>query len=467
MIQQQVSVLNNILMLLDALCVIIAGYWSYSIMIYLLDSTWTIELIPFITTVWVMMCLNNYFMGKFGLYGDRREKSNVVYILSISKAVGFSGIMVMAGIFLTIPYDFPREFLLIFISLSFVLISGQRMFMRTYIEQASQKSVNARKILIVGSLTRGRIVAQLLEKQLSWGHEVIGRLAVDSERIGQEETIGMLAELPEILRLQSVDEVVFAVERGGDVDMSSHLKTCREMGIPARILPALWKAGEKSISTERCQGVPFLTMRVNSFSATGLLYKRLMDVVAGTVGTLIFCVMYPFIGLAIKLESPGPVLFKQKRIGLHGRPFILYKFRSMYENAEFLQMELMAQNEMNGAIFKLENDPRITPIGGWLRKTSLDEFPQFLNVLKGEMSLVGTRPPLESEVNEYQTWHLRRISIKPGITGLWQVSGRNEIKDFDKIVELDCSYLDNWRFINDLKILLKTIGVVLKRKGAK
>ena len=163
----------------------------------------------------------------------------------------------------------------------------------------------------------------------------------------------------------------------------------------------------------------------------------------------------------------NPALFKQKRIGKNGRVFMLLKFRSMYQDAEERKSELMAQNEMEGLMFKMENDPRVTPVGRFLRKTSLDEFPQFLNVLKGEMSLVGTRPPTPDEVADYDFSHRRKISAKPGITGLWQVSGRNKVKDFEKVVELDCIYLDRWRFIDDIKILLRTIYVVILRKGAK
>ena len=307
---------------------------------------------------------------------------------------------------------------------------------------------------------------QILEKQLSWGHEVIGRLAVEDDNTLVENTIGMVTDLPEILRKLAVDEVIFALDPGCGVDLTQYLSICREMGIPARILPAMWHPGDKFISVERTQGVPFLTIGTPGFNATGLLYKRMLDITGGIVGMLLFCIMYPFVAVAIKLDSPGPILFRQKRIGLNGRPFLLYKFRSMCEDAEKRKNELMAQNEMGGAIFKVHHDPRITKVGRWLRKTSLDEFPQFLNVIKGEMSLVSTRPPVESEVNEYQTRHLKRISIKPGITGLWQVSGRNTIKDFDKIVKLDCMYFDDWTFIDDIRILLKTIFVILKRKGA-
>jgi lipopolysaccharide/colanic/teichoic acid biosynthesis glycosyltransferase len=192
-----------------------------------------------------------------------------------------------------------------------------------------------------------------------------------------------------------------------------------------------------------------------------------LDLLGGLVGFILLLVICPVAGLMIKMDSPGPVFFKQIRIGRNGRQFFLYKFRTMYVDAEARKDELLKYNEMKGPMFKVENDPRITKVGRFLRKTSLDEFPQFINVLKGEMSLVGTRPPTPHEVKQYEDWHRRRISSTPGITGLWQVSGRNKISDFIEVVKLDLEYIDTWRFTRDLWILWRTVWVVLARKGAK
>jgi exopolysaccharide biosynthesis polyprenyl glycosylphosphotransferase len=321
--------------------------------------------------------------------------------------------------------------------------------------------------VIVGDSERGELVAKLLESQLSWGHRIVGRVTLHQEELGRDAVLGGLDELPRVLLEQPVDDVVFAVRSRDSLDLKHYLNLCKQMGIPVKILPSLWNPGELiPISAERYQGVPFLVIKRGRFNATGLLYKRILDLMGGVMGGLLFLLIYPFVAVAIKRDSSGPVLFKQQRVGQNGRIFTLYKFRSMYIDAEERKQELLQQNEMQGAMFKLREDPRITKVGQWLRKSSLDEFPQFLNVLKGEMSLVGTRPPTPDEVAHYETFHRRRISAKPGITGLWQVSGRNRIKDFDRVVELDCQYLDNWRFLDDLQILVKTIWVVLKRKGA-
>ena len=202
------------------------------------------------------------------------------------------------------------------------------------------------------------------------------------------------------------------------------------------------------------------------FTDGELLIKRLMDICGAIVGCLI-CILFGIIvAPLIFLEDPGPIIFKQKRVGRNGKYFYIYKFRSMYQNAEERLKDLQSQNEMQGFMFKMKNDPRITKIGKILRKTSIDELPQFFNVLEGSMSLIGTRPPTVDEYNQYSAHHKRRISIKPGITGLWQVSGRSEITDFEEIVRLDCFYIDHWSIASDIKILLKTFGAVFTGKGS-
>ena len=194
--------------------------------------------------------------------------------------------------------------------------------------------------------------------------------------------------------------------------------------------------------------------------------KRLMDIMGGIIGSIVAIILYVVLGIIIKLDSPGPIIFAQERVGKNGRKFKMYKFRSMYQDAEARKAELMKQNEMNGLMFKMKDDPRITKVGKFIRKTSLDEFPQFFNVLLGDMSLVGTRPPTVNEFNEYSNYHKRRLAMKPGITGMWQVSGRSDIKDFEEVVRLDCEYIDNWSLGLDLKILMKTVGIVFTRKGS-
>ena len=218
-----------------------------------------------------------------------------------------------------------------------------------------------------------------------------------------------------------------------------------------------------------------ITTTIKTASAVELTLKRLMDIAGGLVGIILTGIAYLFVAPQIKKESPGPVFFKQERVGKNGRIFYIYKFRSMYLDAEERKKELMKHNEMQGLMFKMENDPRIIGsekgpgkgIGNFIRKTSIDELPQFWNILKGDMSLVGTRPPTKNEYEQYDLHHKIRLSAKPGLTGMWQTSGRSEITDFEEVVRLDTEYIENWSLWLDIKLILKTIKVVLDRKGSK
>jgi exopolysaccharide biosynthesis polyprenyl glycosylphosphotransferase len=195
--------------------------------------------------------------------------------------------------------------------------------------------------------------------------------------------------------------------------------------------------------------------------------KRMLDIVGSLVGMVLLAIATIFVAPAIKLESPGPVFFGQTRIGKNGRRFTFYKFRSMYQDAEERKKELMAQNEVNGLMFKMKDDPRITKVGKFIRKTSIDELPQFWNVLRGDMSLVGTRPPTVDEFERYEAKHKGRLSMTPGLTGLWQISGRSDIMDFDDVVKLDMQYIDHWSILKDIKILISTVYVVIVGKGSR
>jgi exopolysaccharide biosynthesis polyprenyl glycosylphosphotransferase len=465
MFQQQVYIINNILIGMDALSIVIAGYFAFTIKSFIVDYNFKMDHTVFVLSILSVVVFNVYVMGKFNLYSDKKPASKLRLLKTILMAVFIDFLLLSSGIMLFKQVDYSRSFLLIFAAMCFFTISTARMLIEFYIGSFSRNNFQVWKILIVSETDKKEFLTKLFEEQLSFGHKIVGTISLtDNSEGGKTEKI--LNDLPEILRKYEIDEVVFALSSDRAVHLGDYLSICKQMGILVRILPSLWEPGKNALSIERCQKVPFLTIGTNNINATGMLYKRALDIVGGLIGSVITIILYPFVGLAIKLDSPGPVIFKQKRVSRNGRIFNLLKFRSMCQNAEELKKNLSLQNEMNGAMFKVDKDPRVTRVGKWLRKTSLDEFPQFFNVLKGEMSLVGTRPPTPEEVEIYLPQHLKRISIKPGITGLWQVSGRNLIKDFDKVVELDLKYLENWRFLDDIKIIFKTLFVVLKRKGA-
>ena len=274
----------------------------------------------------------------------------------------------------------------------------------------------------------------------------------------------------EYATLHVVDEVFIQLDaiQSREHFLKNMILEFEKMGVVVNLnldLFNLGLTGEKRIYTVENYNVIAFSSRL--FDYRMVLAKRMIDIVGALMGLLVTFVVGIFLAPVLLLESPGPLVFHQKRVGVNGRVFDFYKFRSMYKDAEERKKELMAQNEMQGLMFKMENDPRITKVGAFIRKTSIDELPQFWNVLKGDMSLVGTRPPTLDEYQQYSYYQKRRISFRPGITGLWQVSGRSDITDFDEIVKLDLEYIDNWSLLLDFKIIFKTILVVFRGSGAR
>lgn len=269
-----------------------------------------------------------------------------------------------------------------------------------------------------------------------------------------------------------VDEVFIQLPHGSQEDKNSDrfIQICTEMGVTVHLELARLLNANKQI-VENIGGYTVLSTSVNMASVKQVFMKRLLDILGSIVGLFFTAIVTLFVAPIIYIQSPGPIFFSQERVGKNGKHFKLYKFRSMYTNAEERKAELMSMNELATTLmFKMEDDPRIIGgekgIGGFIRRTSLDEFPQFWNVLKGDMSLVGTRPPTVDEWEQYEFHHRKRMSAKPGITGLWQVSGRSNIKNFEDVVKLDTQYINEWSFGMDLRILAKTVMVVLKRDGS-
>ena len=470
MYTQQFYIVANVLMVIDALILIATGYMGYSISLEAMPEGLVMGWYDFLGFVLFLMFANNYFMGSAGFYSARRFSSTWSIIKAIFIAVLLSFVLLSTGVVLVGIKPFSRVYIIAYFLTATAALTVTRIILYYYLDRRARTTFNSRQILLVGSADRVIAVAEALNNQRSWGHQVAGCLNVDGQsnpHAGNIPVLGRLEDFDTILQERQIDEVMFALPKGSPVDLGKYMLKCKITGVAVRIIPALFDLSDSSLRVENIQGIPTLTDYAAITSASGLLYKKLLDLAAGLLGFMVFILSYPIMWLIIKLDSPGPVLFKQRRVGMHGRQFYLYKFRSMVADAELQKAALLAKSEMKGPMFKIERDPRITRVGRFLRKTSLDEFPQFVNVLKGEMSLVGTRPPTPDEVKQYEDWHRRRISIKPGITGLWQISGRNVITDFTEVVKLDLEYIDKWRFRNDLIILWKTVWVVLARKGAK
>lgn len=271
----------------------------------------------------------------------------------------------------------------------------------------------------------------------------------------------------ELSREIPMDEVFLHLNVQEHDEIRQMIEDFESMGVICHYSVDLFEGTPRESSVGKFGDYTVISYSIYHVDYARQIVKRLFDILGGLIGLLLTAVLYPFIAILIKIDSKGPVLFSQVRVGKNGRRFKIYKFRSMYVDAEQRKKELQKYNEMEGLMFKLENDPRITRVGKFLRKTSLDEFPQFYNVLRGDMSLIGTRPPTEDEFEQYSPYYRRRLCMTPGLTGLWQVSGRSEIEDFDQVVQLDLQYIENWSLTLDIKILLKTIWVVLGGKGAK
>jgi exopolysaccharide biosynthesis polyprenyl glycosylphosphotransferase len=334
------------------------------------------------------------------------------------------------------------------------------------------KGLNYRTVLIVGTGRRALEVAKTIREHKYWGYKIVGFVS-DGHRLSNGwARYRIFGTVPDLRRLienseipEPIDEIVFAVTRKKLDEMKQLFIMCEELGIRTRVAMNFFQNRLARIEIEELEGIPFLTFTTTPSNETQLAFKRLLDV---SISLLILALSMPALliaALAIKMSSPGSVLFKQQRVGLNGRSFTLYKFRTMIADAHDRRGEVEHLNEMTGPVFKAKADPRVTAVGRILRKFSLDEIPQLWNVLKGDMSLVGPRPPIPEEVASYHRWHRRRLSMKPGLTCLWQISGRNNI-DFDRWMQLDLQYIDNWSPSLDLKILLRTIPAVLSGRGA-
>ncbi|MGE4282224.1 MAG: sugar transferase [Clostridia bacterium] len=293
------------------------------------------------------------------------------------------------------------------------------------------------------------------------------KLSDDTNPTNNDKCLGNLNNLELVIKQNIVDEIIFAVEYNYLSAIEKYILMCEERGLTVSIVPNFYKLKTAKVFLSSIGTLPMITFHTVCLNDSQMLIKRILDIIIAIIGLSVTIGLSIIIIPAILIDSRGPVFFTQERVGLNGRVFKIIKFRSMHVDAEKKKKELLHLNDIKGGLmFKVKTDPRITFVGKILRSTSLDELPQFLNVLKGDMSIVGTRPPTVNEVKNYNYNHLRRISIKPGITGLWQVSGRSTITDFDEIINLDLKYIDNWTIFEDIKILLKTIPVVISRKGA-
>jgi exopolysaccharide biosynthesis polyprenyl glycosylphosphotransferase len=363
-----------------------------------------------------------------------------------------------------------RFWVFLFALLSLLFLLTEKLAVRLTSRYVRTRGFNYRTVLVVGTDKTARDIAESLDNHRFWGYRVLGFVTNGNPPgPGWPQQYPILGEIDDISRIveeQVIDDVIFAVHRRELDRMEDLFLLLQEQGIRTRFAMNLFPHTRATVQLEELDGMPLLSFATTPTSLLQLMAKRALDVALSSLLLILGWPVVVAIAALIKVTSGGgSVLFRQTRCGLNGRSFTLYKFRTMVEDAEERRHQLLHLNEMSGPVFKLKLDPRITWLGRFLRRFSLDELPQLWNVLRGDMSLVGPRPPIPEEVAKYQRWQRRRLAMKPGLTCLWQVSGRNEI-DFDRWMQLDLEYIDSWTPMLDLKILLRTIPAVLSGRGA-
>jgi exopolysaccharide biosynthesis polyprenyl glycosylphosphotransferase len=402
----------------------------------------------------------------YQLYEPHVGRGAAGEVARASRALAMLAVAVAAIAFVMKEHAVSRLVVAVYFAVAFVLIVGGRVASLA-LARVTVAGPNARRYAVVGTGGMAREIVESIAAHPEWGLRFAGFVRLDGTRDrSRGPVLGALSRLGQILEDEVLDMVVFAVPRERLADVERGMQLCEEQGVEVRISLDILRFGTGNMTIADFDGVPMLAFTRTPSGAIALAAKRAFDMAAGALVLLALAPVFAGVALAIRLDSPGPVFFRQRRVGLNGRIFHMLKFRSMYRDAEERLAALKAQNEMSGPVFKMKDDPRVTRVGRFLRKTSLDEFPQFWNVLKGEMSVVGPRPPIPAEVREYKRWQRRRLSMRPGITCVWQVSGRNNI-DFDHWMEMDLDYIDRWSLWSDIAICLKTVPAVLSARGAR
>ena len=476
MYQRKNQIQELYLCAVDACCTILsyflAGFVRYQNLQVLLHANNLSVIIPILLLVHVaafyVLKLYEEFYKRGPLYEFKKVTEYAV--------VMFMGITVFS-FSLKNSVDLSRLMIGYFVIIDALLIWCVHQVGKTLLKKSYQNKKKASKVLLITTFAWAKQVLRDLQEESSWHFEITGIVLLDSEVSMTEHlefdgipVVGNAKNYIEFAKLNVIDEAfIYTPEmKENETMLKNMILELENMGIVVQLninIPDLGVKDSKRVY--RLGKYYVIAFSSRFFDYRLVILKRLMDILGAVIGLIITVVIGIVIAPVVLIESPGPLIFSQDRVGKNGRVFKFYKFRSMYRDAEERKKELLAQNEMDGGMFKMENDPRVTKVGRFLRRTSIDELPQFWNVLRGDMSLVGTRPPTVDEYEKYESYQKRRISFKPGITGLWQISGRSNIKSFEEVVQLDLEYIDNWTLWLDIKILCKTVVAVFRGIGAR
>jgi exopolysaccharide biosynthesis polyprenyl glycosylphosphotransferase len=387
----------------------------------------------------------------------------------IINATAKSTVVMLAVTFVLQPLEYSRLLLVEAGIIAVVLLGASRAIQNIIVGRLYARGIGVHRTIIVGAGEIGRTVMRTVVARPGLGYQIVGFVDDNPEKgnsnIGRFQGLGAVNNLPTLIEQENVDEVIITLPWMYHRKIMGVVRACERRNVTTHIVPDLFQMSLSRVDVDDLGGIPLVGVREVGFGQRVRTVKRLIDIAGAALGLTIGAPLLGLIAIAIRLDSPGPVIFRQTRAGANGKTFEMYKFRSMYQGAEERLEELRDLSEVDGPIFKMRDDPRVTRVGRILRRTSLDELPQLWNVLRGDMSLVGPRPPIPSEVSEYMEWHKKRMEVRPGVTGLWQVSGRS-LLSFDEQCLLDIYYIENWSLWLDFQILLRTVPEVLFGNGA-
>lgn len=435
-----------------------------------LDEAFRARFEPFVPYALLFAVSQMVSMQQHNLYRHVRGRSWGDELLAIANGATNTLVLVMGVSFLLQPLVFSRLLLLYAGVFAVVLLSLARAVYRVIRAYQRQQGIGVERVLVVGAGEIGLAVLRNMLARPDLGYQVVGFVDRDPERgsadIGRLRGLGGIDNLPRLLAEEQVDLVIVTLSWEHQRDILEIVRECDRRDVPVRIVPDLFQLKLSRMRVENLAGIPLLSLHNEvRIPRTERVIKRVIDIVVVIISAPVWLPIFALVALAIRLEGPGPILYGQERVGEGGRRFRVWKFRSMVENADALKARLVAEQGLDPRHPKLKHDPRITRVGRVIRRFSLDELPQIFNVLVGEMSLVGPRPPTPDEVAHYEPWHLQRLKTRGGLTGLWQVSGRSDVP-FEEMVLLDLYYIENWSLMLDLQILLRTIPRVVLGSGA-
>jgi len=476
MIREREIFLIRLMKIIDAVVILLAFVSSYFITFYLrqyLGSGYWLPFRDFIQSylalgiiaipIWIST------MSYYSVYVKIRTKAFSDIMWNVVRTGGLTVIFLGSATFIIKMQIVSRSYIAIFITTGIILLGIEKSIFIRILRLIQKSGYNLIHLLMVGTGDRAKKLIDVVRAHSDWGFEIVGLIDDDPKLLGKNimghPVIGRIRDIPRIIHESVIDQVIFAVPRMWLNRIENAIRHCETEGISTAVCVDLFGTKQATLRQSNLADIPLIIFQTSVAKEWQIFLKRIFDLIISLFAILFLIPVFVIATLGITLSSRWPIFFRQIRCGMNGRKFTLYKFRSMFVGSEVRKEDLEQRNEMGGPVFKMKKDPRITPFGRFMRKLSIDELPQLINVLKGDMSLVGPRPPLPAEVNMYETWQRLRLSMKPGLTCIWQVSGRNRI-NFEKWMEMDLQYIDNFSMRLDFKLLVRTIFAVLTGYGA-